>query len=108
MPNVRTCKEIIRRTPSKQALLFYGEKGTAKSEVIESMASEMGLKYVVFFLGEMQDAGDLIGLMVPDPKSNRSIHLTPDWFPEGNEPVCLHLEELNLLFLRQVSYFLGR
>lgn len=95
MPNVRTNKKIIMTTPAEQALLFYGEKGTGKSEVIEQCATDLGMKYVVFFLGEMQDAGDLIGLMIPDSKSGRSIHLTPDWFPEGNEPVLFHLDEIN-------------
>lgn len=93
--NVTSCIKIINTTPVEQALLFYGEKGTGKSEVIANVAKESGMKYCVFFLGEMQDAGDMIGLMVPDMKTNRSIHLTPDWFPEGDEPVLFHLDEIN-------------
>ena len=95
MPNIADCKKILNTTPAEQAILFYGEKGTGKSEVQEQIAKEQGMKYKVFFLGEMQDAGDIIGLMIPDPANGRSIHLMGDWFPEGDQPVYLHLDEIN-------------
>jgi MoxR-like ATPase len=50
---------------------------------------------VAFFLGQMSDPGDLIGLMHKDEATGRSVFLPPYWWPVDGRPVVLFLDELN-------------
>ncbi len=53
------------------------------------------MKVVAFFLGQMSDPGDLIGLMHKDEETGRSVFLPPYWWPVDGRPIVLFLDELN-------------
>lgn len=95
MPTIKECIRIIKTTPKKQALMFYGAHGTGKSEVIKQVAEAEGLVYKVFFLGQQCDASDMLGLLAKDEENNRSVHLFPEWFPRDGKAVLLHFDEMN-------------
>lgn len=100
MPNINECLQIIKKTPSNQAILFKGIHGIGKSQVIKDVFTKDGYRVVVLFLGQMADAGDLTGL--PDKEKNddtgyiHTVFRPPFWWPkEEGEKFILILDELN-------------
>lgn len=86
---------LLRLTPPSQNILLVGRHGIGKSEIIRATFEDRGHTVVSFFLGQMSDPGDLIGLMHKDEDSGRSVFLPPYWWPAEGEPVVLFLDELN-------------
>ena len=100
MPSITECLQIINNTPASQALLFKGIHGIGKSQVIKETFTKEGYRVVILFLGQMADAGDLIGL--PDREYSEETGYThtvfrpPFWWPkEEGEKFILVLDELN-------------
>lgn len=87
--------EALRLTPQQQNIMLIGKHGIGKSEIITSFYRQRGMKVVPFFLGQMSDPGDLIGLMHKDEETGRSLFLPPYWWPTDGEPIVLFLDELN-------------
>ena len=87
--------EVLTTTPSAQNLLLIGRHGIGKSQIIANHFESAGQKVVTFFLGQMSDPGDLIGLMHKNEKTGTSEFLPPFWWPLDNEPIVLFLDELN-------------
>lgn len=88
--------QILRNTPPEQNIMLVGGHGIGKSQIIKSFyETEKNMPLICFFLGQMSDPGDLIGLMQINKKTGRSEFLPPYWWPEGNQPVVLFLDELN-------------
>ncbi|MCP4698585.1 MAG: AAA family ATPase [Gammaproteobacteria bacterium] len=87
---------LLSLTPAKQNILLVGKHGIGKSEIITRFyREEMNLQVVSFFLGQMSDPGDLIGLLHKDEASGRSLFLPPYWWPAEGQPIVLFLDELN-------------
>jgi len=87
--------EVLRLTPPAQTIMLIGKHGIGKSEIITGFyAQEKGIHVVAFFLGQMSDPGDLIGLMHKDEQSGRSVFLPPYWWPVDGQPIVLFLDEL--------------
>lgn len=94
--NAQELLEVLRLTPARQNILLIGKHGIGKSEIITHFYREQrGLPVVSFFLGQMSDPGDLIGLMHKDETSGRSVFLPPYWWPQDEQPIALFLDELN-------------
>lgn len=87
--------EVLRSTPSAQNLLLIGRHGIGKSQIIANHFGSAGQKVVTFFLGQMSDPGDLIGLMHKNEETGQSEFLPPFWWPLTDEPIVLFLDELN-------------
>lgn len=88
--------EVLRLTPPEQNVLLLGKHGIGKSEIIRRFYTQtQGLRVVAFFLGQMSDPGDLIGLMHKEEESGRSVFLPPYWWPVDGQPIVLFLDELN-------------
>jgi alkaline phosphatase D len=84
----------IGRTPN-----IIGLHGTGKSSVVYQWAAENGYKVSERRLGQMADAGDLIGLQefIRDAKTGNATHtkhVLPDWFPR-EENTLVFLDEVN-------------
>src|SRR4051794_29180271 len=89
-------REVLRQTPPEQNILLVGRHGIGKSEIITAFfREERKLPVVAFFLGQMSDPGDLIGLLHKDEETGRSVFLPPYWWPTDGKPVALFLDELN-------------
>ncbi|MBV7337311.1 AAA family ATPase [Chloroflexi bacterium TSY] len=88
-------REILRLTPPEQNIMLIGKHGIGKSEIITEFYRQQKMRVVAFFLGQMSDPGDLIGLMNKDESSGRSVFLPPYWWPKEDEPIVLFLDELN-------------
>lgn len=87
---------VLDLTPPRQNILLLGKHGIGKSEIITRFyQQERGLRVISFFLGQMSDPGDLIGLLHKDEASGRSVFLPPYWWPQKDEPIVLFLDELN-------------
>lgn len=100
MPGVKELQKIIEKTPNHHAILIEGIHGIGKSQVVEKYAEENDYKCTVLFLGQMADAGDLIGL--PDREKNEDTGYThtvfrpPFWWPDKKtKRFILFLDELN-------------
>ncbi|OQY11424.1 MAG: AAA family ATPase [Desulfobacteraceae bacterium 4572_19] len=85
--------EILSVTPSEQNIMLIGKHGIGKSQIITKFYKK--IKVIPFFLGQMSDPGDLIGLMHKDEKTGHSEFLPPYWWPTDNKPIVLFLDELN-------------
>ncbi len=93
--DVPELNEILRITPSEQNIMLVGKHGIGKSKIIEDFYHKKKMSLVSFFLGQMSDPGDLIGLMHKDEISGRSIFMPPFWWPKDNNPIVLFFDELN-------------
>ncbi len=94
--DVKELVEVLRLTPPEQNVMLIGKHGIGKSEIIRRFfEQERGLNVVAFFLGQMSDPGDLIGLMHKDEQTGRSVFLPPYWWPVDGRPIVLFLDELN-------------
>lgn len=93
--NCKVLTEVLTLTPSNQNILLVGKHGIGKSEIITQFYSTKGLKVITFFLGQMSDPGDLIGLMHKNEETGISEFLPPFWWPINDEPIVLFLDELN-------------
>ncbi len=88
--------EVLRLTPPEQNVMLVGKHGLGKSEIIRGYYErERRMTVVAFFLGQMSDPGDLIGLMHKDEATGRSLFLPPYWWPVDGRPIVLFLDELN-------------
>ena len=88
--------DVLRLTPPEQNVMLLGKHGIGKSEIIRWFYEhERCMQVVAFFLGQMSDPGDLIGLMHKDEATGRSIFLPPYWWPVDGKPIVLFLDELN-------------
>ena len=74
-------------------VMFEGEHGLGKSEVVGQIAKEMGLKLISRRASQMTE-GDLIGL--PKLDGNQTVWLPPDWFKAAcNEPCLVFIDEID-------------
>ncbi len=93
--DVRELTEILEITPHAQNLMLVGKHGIGKSRIIADFFNQKKMPVIIFFLGQMSDPGDLIGLMTKDEKTGISNFLPPYWWPRDGKPVVLFLDELN-------------
>lgn len=93
--DAKELREVLRLTPPEQNLMLIGKHGIGKSEIIVEFYRQHSMKVVPFFLGQMSDPGDLIGLMHKEEETGRSVFLPPYWWPIDGQPIVLFLDELN-------------
>jgi hypothetical protein len=94
--DVKELLDVLRLTPPEQNILLLGKHGIGKSEILRRFyEQEQRMRVVAFFLGQMSDPGDLIGLMHKDEATGRSLFLPPYWWPVDGKPIVLFLDELN-------------
>ncbi|NEQ96987.1 MAG: AAA family ATPase [Cyanothece sp. SIO2G6] len=88
--------QVLELTPPTQNILLVGKHGIGKSEIISHFYRQrQKLPVIPFFLGQMSDPGDLIGLLHKDEATGRSVFLPPYWWPDSDQAVVLFLDELN-------------
>jgi hypothetical protein len=89
-------RDILKNTPAEQNIMLVGAHGIGKSQILKHYyEKEKKLPLISFFLGQMSDPGDLIGLMHKNEKTGHSEFMPPYWWPDKNKPVVLFLDELN-------------
>jgi len=98
MPTIKEMNAIYESTPVDQPILLKAIHGVGKSETIKAYFEEQGCRVIPFFLGQMSDAGDILGL--PERIEQNGVKVTsfcpPSWWPsDENEKVVLFLDELN-------------
>ena len=99
MPTIKETVSIIDSTPIDQAVLLEGIHGIGKSECLSEHFRNKNFRVVSLFLGQLADAGDVIGLpsISKDEKGNEFTKFCPPhWWPtDKKEKVLLFLDELN-------------
>lgn len=93
--NTAELHELLSFTPPEQNLMLVGRHGIGKSQIVTSYFETTGQPVVTFFLGQMSDPGDLIGLMHKNEQTGQSEFLPPFWWPMDDQPIVLFLDELN-------------
>jgi hypothetical protein len=102
----KECKKILDITPEDQAIMFVGIHGIGKSEFMKEYFLEKDYAVVMLFLGQMADAGDLIGLpdrsvvtfQYGDQKVTQKIteFCPPKWWPrDSTAKIAIFLDEFN-------------
>ena len=71
--DARELTELLDGTPASQNVMLVGRHGIGKSQIISSYFAKRKMIVIPFFLGQMSDPGDLIGLFHKDEKTGRSI-----------------------------------
>lgn len=82
---------------------FIGKHGIGKSAMVYQWAAANGYEVAEIRVGQMADAGDLIGLQefIKDQKTGEAFstrHILPDWFMKATKPgakVVIFIDELN-------------
>ncbi len=88
--------KVLEHSPAEQNIMLAGAHGIGKSNILTHFYKDKKkMPLITFFLGQMSDPGDLIGLMQKNEKTGRSEFLPPYWWPKKDEPVVLFLDELN-------------
>ena len=91
---------LLSITPANQSILITGKHGIGKSEIITGFYSIRGYEVVTLFLGQMSDAGDLLGLPKEKVVDNNGVRssvmnfLPPFWW-QHSKPFLLFLDEIN-------------
>lgn len=93
--NVDELLYILEKTPADQNILLKGKHGIGKSEIITNYFESLGQKVVPLFIGQMSDAGDIIGLPNKNEETGQTEFMLPFWFPVDGKPIVLFLDELN-------------
>jgi len=97
---------IFEMTPEDQAIMLIGIHGIGKSEFVKDYFQKRGYAIIMLFLGQMADAGDLIGLpdrtMVTFSYDGKEVtqkiteFCPPKWWPrDNNTKLVLFLDEFN-------------
>lgn len=87
----------------KRTLHLIGKHGIGKSSIVYQYAAQHGYEVAEIRVGQMADAGDLIGLQefIKNPKDNvvyATKHILPSWFMESvtsGKKVIIFIDELN-------------
>lgn len=93
--DARELSQILELMPPEQNILLVGRHGIGKSQIIQEHYQAKKMQVVPFFLGQMSDPGDLIGLMHKNEKTGHSEFMPPWWWPDDERPVVLFLDEMN-------------
>lgn len=98
--SVTEFQQLLEITPVEQSILIVGSHGLGKSQIVENHYANKGFKVVPLFLGQMSDAGDLLGLPAKKETTVAGVtteimdFLPPHWW-ESETPFCLFLDEIN-------------
>ena len=98
--------KILKMTPRDQAIMAIGIHGIGKSEYIKKYYEDKGYAVIMLFLGQMADAGDLIGLPnraeVTFKYDGKEVKQTitefcpPKWWPrDDSSKLVIFLDEFN-------------
>lgn len=93
--DVKELLELLVATPYEQNIMLIGRHGIGKSQIITRFFQQKKMNVIPFFLGQMSDPGDLIGLMYKNHTTGHSEFLPPFWWPMDEKPIVLFLDELN-------------
>jgi hypothetical protein len=102
----KSCINVISKTPIDQAIMLVGIHGVGKSEFIKKYFEKQGYAVIMLFLGQMADAGDLIGLpdrstvtfKYGDEEVTQKIteFCPPKWWPRQDDAkLVIFLDEFN-------------
>jgi hypothetical protein len=111
MPSVKELQKIISATPPDQPILLEGIHGIGKSESLRDYFVARGYRMITLFVGQMADAGDMIGLpdrtevdiefrdkdgKISKGKTKITEFCPPKWWPlDLGEKVIIFLDEIN-------------
>lgn len=88
---------LLEWTPQDHNIFLVGQQGIGKSQMVTQYFDSKGIKTITLFLGQMSDAGDLLGLPRPQtlPDGRQITRFLPPYWWEQSEPVVLFLDEIN-------------
>lgn len=98
MASLKETFSIISITPPEQPILLEAIHGVGKSESITEHFGKLGYKVICLFLGQMSDAGDILGLPMRREVDGitHTDYAPPLWWPKDtDEKILLFLDELN-------------
>lgn len=102
MPSIKKIKRIIDCTPIKQPIMLTSVHGMGKSQWLAEYLKDNDYEVITLFVGQMADAGDMIGLpdrtkiIVNDEEISVTKFCSPEWWPfDKTKKIALFFDELN-------------
>lgn len=92
LKDINIALDLIRNSNCGYTPLLVGPAGVGKTEGVKQWAKGRGYPVRVIQIGQMADAGDLIGLQYIE--SGKSHFTSPEWFPT-EENTVLFFDEIN-------------
>lgn len=78
-----------RRTPA----CVWGRHGIGKTELVQAIAKQKGLKWAYIAPAQFEEMGDLVGM--PRIENGQTIFSPPDWVPLEEGPGILLIDDVN-------------
>ena len=100
MANVKILKQmLVANAKAGMTTNIIGRHGIGKSQIVHQVFESLGYKVIDIRLGQMADAGDLVGLPEFDRdaemKAIATRFITPDRFPKKGEKAVIFFDEIN-------------
>lgn len=90
---VKTNEQAIKENKKRKTVCIWGKHGIGKTELVEKLAKENGMKFAYIAPAQFEEMGDLIGM--PKIIDDKTIFMPPSWVPTENVPGILLLDDVN-------------
>ncbi|MCB0572647.1 MAG: AAA family ATPase [Phaeodactylibacter sp.] len=87
--NLRAEARGQRKTP----ICIWGRHGIGKTEIVQSLARELGHSFRYIAPAQFEEMGDLVGM--PAIENGRTVFRAPDWVPREEGPGILLIDDAN-------------
>ncbi|MCB9296097.1 MAG: AAA family ATPase [Lewinellaceae bacterium] len=87
--NIRAEARGQRKTP----ICIWGKHGIGKTEIVQTLAHELGYQFRYIAPAQFEEMGDLVGM--PSIEQGRTVFRSPEWVPSGEGPGILLIDDVN-------------
>lgn len=87
--NDRAEAQKRKKTPA----CLWGRHGIGKTQIVEAIAQEKGLKWAYIAPAQFEEMGDLVGM--PRIENGTTVFSQPDWVPQEEGPGILLIDDVN-------------
>ena len=77
------------RTPA----CIWGRHGIGKTEIVQSLAEELGYEFIYIAPAQFEEMGDLVGM--PSIEEEQTVFRAPEWVPRKKGPGILLIDDVN-------------
>lgn len=90
---VKTNELAIKDSKKRKSVCIWGTHGIGKTELVEKLAKENGMKFAYIAPAQFEEMGDLLGM--PKIIDDKTVFIPPAWVPTEDVPGILLLDDVN-------------
>ena len=90
---LRTNLQAEERGGKKSPVCIWGTHGIGKTELVQSIATELGWQFAYIAPAQFEEMGDLVGM--PSIEDGVTKFRAPDWVPTAGGPGILLIDDVN-------------